>query len=120
MTGRAMALEDDPNNRDDVGRPLPLSDAVIAGDTLYLSGRVGIDPATGAAPADVDREIRLMLDSLVSVLAKADMTMDDLTSVQVYCTDLTLFDQFNRIYRGYFQSRFPARAFLGAHALLLD
>src|SRR5580700_2621494 len=54
------------------GRPaaLPFSDAVLVGDTLYLSGRIGIDPVTGRAPADLDAEIKLLLDGVEAVLAE--------------------------------------------------
>ena len=97
---------------------LPFSDAVLVGDTLYLSGRIGLDPKTGQAPADVDQEIRLLLDGIKAALAEAGMTMDDLVQVQVYCTDLSLFDRFNAAYRTYFKGELPARAFLGAAALL--
>src|SRR5438105_4806853 len=67
-----------PNRRGN----LPFSDAVLVGETLYISGRIGIDPQTGYAPADVDQEIRLLLDGVREVLAAASMTMDDLVSVQ--------------------------------------
>lgn len=61
------------------GRPagLPFSDAVLVGDTLYLSGRIGIDPVTGRAPADLDAEIKLLLDDVEAVLAEAGMHIDD-------------------------------------------
>jgi 2-iminobutanoate/2-iminopropanoate deaminase len=103
------------------GRPagLPFSDAVLVGDTLFLSGRIGIDPRTMQAASDVDQEIRLMLDGVREALAAAAMTMDDLVFVQVYCTDLALYDRFNAAYRGYFKGELPARAFLGAGSLLL-
>lgn len=102
------------------GRPtnLPFSDGVLVGDTLFLSGRIGIDPHTMQAAADVDEEIRLMLDGVRSTLEAAEMTMDDLIFVQVYCTDLSLYDKFNAAYRGYFKGELPARAFLGARSLL--
>ncbi len=103
-----------PNRRHN----LPFSDAVLVGDTLYLSGRIGIDPATGVAPADLDQEITLLLDSVRDVLAEADMTMDDLVYVQIYCPDLSLFDHFNVRYRSYFKGELPARAFLGSGPLL--
>jgi 2-iminobutanoate/2-iminopropanoate deaminase len=48
----------------------------------------------------------------------AGLTMDDVVSMQVFCTDLALFDTFNSVYRTYFPHGFPARAFLGAGALL--
>ena len=46
------------------------------------------------------------------------MSMDDLVSVQVYCSDVSLFDTFNGVYRGYFHGNYPARAFLGSGKLL--
>ena len=102
------------------GRPasLPFSDGVLVGDTLFLSGRIGIDPRSMQAAADVGEEIRLMLDGVKATLAAAQMTMDDLVFVQVYCTDLSLYDQFNTAYRKYFTKNLPARAFLGAGSLL--
>ena len=97
---------------------LPFSDAVLVGETLYISGRIGIDPQTGYAPADVDQEIRLLLDGVREVLAAASMTMDDLVSVQVFCPDLSLFDRFNAAYRSCFTGELPARAFIGSGPLL--
>lgn len=108
---RFINLPDRSNN-------LPYSDAVLAGDKLYLSGRIGIDPATGVAAADLDQEITLLLDGIRNVLAAAEMTMDDLVFVQIYCPDLSLFDHFNLRYRSYFSSELPARAFLGSGPLL--
>ena len=103
-----------PNRRGN----LPFSDAVFVGDTLYLSGRIGIDPQTGYAPADIDQEIRLLLDGLKEVLAAASMTMGDLVSVQIFCPDLSLFERFNAAYRTYFSGDLPARAFIGSGPLL--
>lgn len=103
------------------GRPagLPFSDAVLVGDTLFLSGRIGIDPSTMQAAADVDEELRIMLDGVRATLEAAGMAMDDLVFVQVYCTDLSLYARFNAAYRKYFKKDLPARAFLGAGSLLL-
>ncbi len=102
------------------GRPdwLPFSDAVEVNGTLYLSGRIGLDPATGRPPADVNQEARILLDSVKAVLAEAGLTMDDLVYVQVFCPDVSLFEAFNQIYRGYFTKELPARAFVGSGPLL--
>lgn len=97
---------------------LPFSSGVLVGDTLYVAGTLGLDPATGKPPADVEQEARLALDRVQAVLALAGMDMDDLVSVQVYCPDLTLYDAFNAVYRTYFHGPFPARAFLGSGPLL--
>lgn len=96
----------------------PFSDAVLVGDTLYLAGRIGIDPKTGKPPAHVEAEIRLLLDGVQATLAEAGMTMDDLVSVQVFCPDLSLYEPFNAVYRTYFSGSFPARAFIGSGQLL--
>jgi 2-iminobutanoate/2-iminopropanoate deaminase len=98
---------------------LPFSDAVLVGGTLYISGRIGLDPATGAAPANIDSEIELLFDGFQAVLREADMTMDDLVWVQVYCPDVSLWQRFNSAYVRLFSREFPARAFLGSGTLLL-
>jgi reactive intermediate/imine deaminase len=96
----------------------PFSDAVLVGDTLYLAGRIGIEPATGKPPADPLQEARLVLDGIKATLAEAGLTMDDLVTVQVFCPDLSLYDAFNGVYRAYFSKDFPARAFIGSGPLL--
>jgi 2-iminobutanoate/2-iminopropanoate deaminase len=98
---------------------LPFSDGVLVGDTLYLSGKIGLDPPTGKVPATVEEEVRLVMESVKATLARAGMTMDDLVYVQVFCSDLSLYARFNAIYRTYF-SEFPARAFIGSGTLLFD
>jgi reactive intermediate/imine deaminase len=97
---------------------LPFSDAVLVGDTLYISGRIGIDPATGVVPSDIAQELKLLFDGFSAVLAAAEMTWDDLVWVQVFSPDLTLWDRFNDEYTKHFQGEFPARAFLGSAPLL--
>jgi len=97
---------------------LPFSDAVLVGDTLYLAGRIGLDPKTSRPPATAEEEARNVLDQFKSVLAAADMSMDDLVSVQVFCSDVSLFDTWNKIYPGYFTKELPARAFIGSGPLL--
>jgi enamine deaminase RidA (YjgF/YER057c/UK114 family) len=98
--------------------PLPFSDGVLVGGTLYLSGRIGIDPVTGQAPADIDAEIKLLLDGVEAVLAEAGMMMDDLVWVQIFSADVTLWDRFNAAYVKRFTGKLPARAFIGSGPLL--
>jgi|SRR5215471_15530585 len=99
---------------------LPFSDGVLVGNTLYLSGRLGIDPATGKIPTDVDQEIKLLLDGFEAVLKEAGMTMNDLVSVQIFSPRLDLWEKFNEAYVRRFSGEFPARAYLGSGPLLLD
>jgi 2-iminobutanoate/2-iminopropanoate deaminase len=98
---------------------LPFSDGILAGNTLYLSGKIGIDPKTGQAPAEIDQEIHNLLDGVKATLAAAGMTMDDLVYVQISCTELAYFDKFNATYRTYFTTKdLPARQFVGVATLL--
>jgi 2-iminobutanoate/2-iminopropanoate deaminase len=103
---------------------LPFSDAVKAGDTLYVSGTLGLDPATlsdpktAHVPSDATQEAHLMLDAVKHTLESAGYKMDDLVFVQIYCTDLDLYGAFNDIYRTYFHGHFPARAFIGVNKLV--
>jgi 2-iminobutanoate/2-iminopropanoate deaminase len=97
---------------------LPFSDAVLVGDTLYISGRIGIDPSTGMAPASIEDELRLLFDGFEAVLAQANMTMDDLVSVQIFAPDVSLWERFNAAYVKRFSKDLPARGFIGSGPLL--
>ena len=109
---RAISLPDD-------NPQLPFSGAILAGNTLYMSGRIGLDAKTLKAPADVDEEVKQLLDHVKATLVQAGMTMDDLVYVQIACTDLSLYDKFNAAYRSYFTTKeLPAREFIGAATLL--
>src|ERR1700687_2334694 len=99
---------------------MPFSDAVLVGDTLYISGRIGLDPATGTAPESVDAEIGLLFEGFQDVMREAGRVMDDLVWVQIYCPDISLWQQFNAAYVKLFSGEFPARAFLGSGPLLLN
>ena len=61
-----------------------------------------------------------MMNGVKRTLEAAGLTMDDLLSVQIFCSDVTLFEKFNVVYRTYFKSDYPARAFLGSGKLLFD
>lgn len=100
--------------------PRPFSTAVQVNDTTWISGYIGIDPKTGKPPADVDQEITMLLDGFKRNLGRCGLTMDDLVMVQVYCSDVSLFDRFNAKYVTYFNGsgELPARAFLGSGPLL--
>ena len=94
------------------------SNAIQTGDNLYLAGSIGLDPKTGKAPEKIDDEIKILLDGYKALVAQAGYTMDDLVYVQVFCTDLSLYDKFNAAYRTYFSKDLPTRAFIGAGSLL--
>jgi 2-iminobutanoate/2-iminopropanoate deaminase len=98
---------------------LPFSNAVLAGNTLYLGGHIGFDPSTRKVPADIEHEARLVLDAVRDTITRSGFTMQDIVSLTIYCPDLSAYDVFNRVYRTHFRAPFPARAFIGSGPLLL-
>jgi 2-iminobutanoate/2-iminopropanoate deaminase len=103
---------------------LPFSDGVVAGNTLYVAGTIGVDPKSAddpkgpRVPDDASAEARLALDGIKHTVEAAGYKMDDLVMVQVYCTDIALYGAFNDVYRSYFHGHFPARAFIGVDKLI--
>lgn len=93
--------------------PFAFSNGVLTGKTLYISGHTSGKPTGSTAD-----EAKVALDGVKSALTAAGMTMDDLVWVQVFCTDLSLYNDFNAVYRAYFKGVLPARAFLGTDKLL--
>lgn len=107
-----------PRTAADAALP-PYSGAVQVGNTLYLSGDIGVD-ANNKVPDTAEGEARLLLDRIQKTLTDAGYTMDDLVTVTVYCSDVKHYDAFNKVYRTYFKKEFPARAFIGAGTLLFN
>lgn len=97
---------------------LPFSGAVLVGNTLYLSGALGL--VDGKVPEDPADEARAVMDSIKSGIEAAGMTMDDIVSVQIFCSDVAHYQAFNAVYKTYFSKEYPARAFIGSGALLFD
>lgn len=95
----------------------PFSRAVRVGDTLYLSGDIGLT-AERKVPGDAETEARIVLDNVQRTLGEAGLTMDDLVFVQVFCSDVSHYATWNKVYRTYFKKEFPARAFIGSGPLL--
>ena len=89
----------------------------MVGNTLYLSGTIGLDES-GEVPLAADEEARNVLNNIRNTLESAGMSMDDLVSVQVFCSDVNYYDVFNKVYRTYFTDELPARAFIGSGTLL--
>lgn len=98
---------------------MPFSDAILVdGKTLYLSGRIGLIPGTTEVPKTAEEEAHLVMQEIQRVLGMGGMTMENLVSVQIFCSDVSLFDRFNVVYRTYFTGKLPTRAFLGSGTLL--
>src|ERR1700681_3494750 len=99
-------------------KSLPFSDGVLVGNTLYIAGHIGLDAKTGMPPAGAEDEARMVMDGIKKTVESAGLTMDDVVSIQVFCSDLKLFETFNGVYKTYFHGDYPARAFVGAANLL--
>ena len=97
---------------------LPFNNAVAAGNTVYLAGHIGFDPATRKLPDDIEHEARFVLDALHDTLSRSGLSLQDVVSLTIYCPELSLYDRFNSVYRTYFRAPFPARAFIGSGPLL--
>jgi reactive intermediate/imine deaminase len=99
-------------------KALPFSEAVLVGNTLYIAGHIGFDAKTDLPPASAEDEARLVMDGIKQTVESAGMSMDDVVSMQIFCTDLKLYDTFNAVYKTYFHGDFPARSFIGTDKLL--
>jgi reactive intermediate/imine deaminase len=93
------------------------SQAVRCGDTVYLAGQIGLDPATMQMVEGIDAQIRRVFDNLKAVATAAGGSLDDCVKVNVYLTDLGHFAKVNEIMATYFREPYPARAAIGVASL---
>ena len=93
------------------------SQAVRAGDTLYMSGQIGLDPATGQLVEGIDNQIDRVFGNLKAVADAAGASLGDVVKVTVYLTDLANFARVNEAMARYFTQPYPARAAVGVAAL---
>lgn len=94
------------------------SQAMRAGNTVYLSGQIPLDPATGEMVAgDMEAQVRRVFENLKALAAAAGGDLDHAVRVTVYLTDLQHFALVNRVMAEYFSQPYPARAAIGVAAL---
>jgi len=93
------------------------SQAVRAGDTIYLSGQIGLDPITMTLAEGIDAQIQQVLRNLRAVAAAAGATLDDAVKVSVFLTDMGNFARVNEAMAQYFKQPYPARAAVGVASL---
>jgi 2-iminobutanoate/2-iminopropanoate deaminase len=91
----------------------PFSPGILVNGTLYVSGFIGNDMKTGAIPENFEAEVRQTLDNISLVLKEAGMGFEDVVSVQVYLTDIALFQRMNAVYTTYFKEPRPTRTTIG-------
>ena len=95
----------------------PYSQAVQAGDTVYLSGQIGLDPATMQMAEGIDAQIARVFDNLKAVAAAAGGSLADAVKVNIYVTDLANFAKVNDAMAQAFSQPYPARATVQVAAL---
>ncbi|MBM6869708.1 RidA family protein [Pseudoflavonifractor phocaeensis] len=95
----------------------PYCHAKLAGNTLYISGQLGLDPATGVLAEGVEAQAKQALENLGAILKTAGMDYADVTKTTVFLTDINDFAAINAIYAQYFQGEAPARSCVAVAAL---
>lgn len=93
------------------------SQAVRAGDTVYLSGQIGLDPATMQMVEGIEAQIHRVFQNLKAVAEASGGSLADVVKLNVFLTDLAHFPKVNEIMSGYFREPYPARAAVGVAAL---
>ncbi len=93
------------------------SQAVRVGDTVYLSGQIGLDPFTMQMAEGIDAQVHQVFKNLRAVASATDSSFDDLVKLNIYLTDLGHFAKVNEIMATYFRQPYPARAAVGVASL---
>lgn len=126
MSFAALAHADSPpaieflNSGKIVPATLPFSEAVRVGDTLYLSGQVGIKPGTlELVPGGIRAEARQTLENIRTTLEAHGYSMRDIVKCTVMLADISKWGDFNEVYKTFFTGHFPARSALGTTGLAL-
>ena len=96
----------------------PYNQAILAGDTLYISGQICIDPSTGTLKnQDIQDETHQVMHNLRSILSAADMGFHNVVKTTIFITDMNRFSEINEVYGKYFSDVFPARETVQVSAL---
>jgi reactive intermediate/imine deaminase len=93
------------------------SQAIRTGDTVYLSGQIGLDPETMQMAEGIEAQAHRVFQNLRAVAEAAGGRLDDMVKLTVYLTDLVHFSRINEIMAGYFNRPYPARAAVGVAGL---
>ena len=96
----------------------PYSQAVRAGNTLWLSGQIPLDPVTkDLVQGDIETQARRVFDNIKAVVAAAGATLDEVVKTTIFLTDLSHFATVNKVMAEYFREPYPARSTVGVAAL---
>lgn len=109
------------NSPEAAQRGLPFSEAVRAGDFLFLAGQIGDDRKTGkVVPGGIKPEARQTLQHIKSVLERNGSSLKDVVKCTVFLADIKEWPAFNEVYREFFSAPFPARSALAASGLAMN
>jgi 2-iminobutanoate/2-iminopropanoate deaminase len=96
----------------------PYNQAVLSGETLFISGQICIDPATGNLKnKDIQEETHQVMHNLKAILQEAGMGFSNVVKTTIFITDMNQFGALNEVYGKYFESDFPARETVQVSAL---
>lgn len=95
----------------------PYSQAIQAGDFLYASGQLPIDPATGEMPEGITAQTQQSLANVQAILKEAGMTTDNVVKTTVFLADMGDFAAMNQVYASVFSAPFPARSAVAVKTL---
>ena len=88
----------------------PYSQAIRTGNTIYVSGQLPVDPATGAFPEGIEAQAKQSLTNIKNILAEAGTDLDHVVRVDVFMKDMNMFADMNAVYAEFFTEKCPARA----------
>lgn len=95
----------------------PYSHAVVAGNLMFLSGQIAINPETGEMPAGVQAQTAQAIANIKAILAEKGATLDNVVKTTVYLAEMSLFGEMNEIYAQHFSEPFPARSAIAVKEL---
>ncbi len=95
----------------------PYSQAIQAGDMLFVSGQIPVDPATGEIPATVSLQAKRSLENLKAIVEASGYRLTDVVKTTVFAADIADFAEVNGVYAEYFPNNAPARSFVAVKDL---
>lgn len=95
----------------------PYSQAIDAGQFVFISGQIPVNPATGEIPEGITAQAKQSLANVKAILAEAGLTMDNVVKTTVFLADMSLFGPMNEVYAQAFSAPFPARSAVAVREL---
>ncbi len=92
----------------------PYSQAIRAGDFVFVAGTTPLNPQTGTMPETIEEQTAQVLDNIRAILEAAGATLDDVVKTTVHLSDLSLFERYNSVYATYFNDPKPVRTTVGS------